>query len=62
VDKTCVIVAVKRRNSFRWHWRMAGNDGQCSESYELYYDCFAAARAQGHQPTFQADSQPIVVR
>jgi len=41
---------------------MAGNDGQCSESYELFYDCLAAARALGHQPTFQPDSQPIVVR
>ena len=62
MDKTCLIVAVKHRNSFRWHWRMAGDGGKCSESYELFYDCLAAARAQGYQPKFQADSQPIAAR
>lgn len=51
----CEIVYVKQKNGSGWKWRPLASDGHAQaspspETYELYYECIVAARAQGYRP------------
>ena len=46
----CEIIAIKHGSSFRWVWRPVAGEQASSETYELYYECVAAARKRGYQP------------
>jgi uncharacterized protein YegP (UPF0339 family) len=51
--KACEIFHVPHKKGFRWKWRHTAADGrtvESSESYALYYECFAAAREAGYEP------------
>ena len=52
--RLCEIIYVKEKSAKGWKWRpVVAQDGKtkASEStYELFYECIAAARAQGYQP------------
>ena len=51
--KLCEIYHVPARGSFAWKWRhrpAAGRVIESKETYELYYDCVAAALRAGYQP------------
>jgi hypothetical protein len=51
--KACEIFHVPQKKGFRWKWRHTGADGRLVESketYQLYYECFAAAREAGYEP------------
>jgi len=51
--KACEIFHVPEKKGFRWKWRAILDNGQnveSQESYALYYECIAAARAAGYQP------------
>ncbi len=52
----CEIIAIKHKDSFRWKWRLVGDDGdveESKESYPLYYECLSAAREKGYRPSFK---------
>jgi hypothetical protein len=54
--KACEIFHVPEKKSFRWKWRAFRADGstvESDESYQLYYECIAAARAAGYEPRRQ---------
>ena len=51
--KFCEIFHVPHQGSFAWKWRHRAADGrvvQSKESYQLYYECVAAALREGYQP------------
>jgi len=51
--KPCEIFHVSHKKSFRWKWRAVtaeGRGAESEESYALYYECIAAARAAGYEP------------
>ena len=51
--KACEIFHVPQKKGFRWKWRdtdAGGRAVESKESYQLYYECFAAAREAGFDP------------
>ena len=52
--KACEIFHVpQKKNTFRWKWRHVDAEGRVTESkqsYDLYYECVAAAREAGYDP------------
>jgi hypothetical protein len=51
--KACEIFHVPHKKGFRWKWRHTDADGrtvESDESYQLYYECYAAAREAGFDP------------
>jgi hypothetical protein len=51
--KACEIFHVPHKKGFLWKWRAVLADGRTvepGESYTLYYECLAAARAAGYEP------------
>ena len=54
--KACEIFHVPQKKGFRWKWRATLDNGQhveSEESFGLYYECIAAARAAGYEPRRQ---------
>ena len=51
---SCEIFHIPYNASYRWKWRAVDDDGESleesQESYELFYECVVAARANGYQP------------
>ena len=51
--RECEIVYVKTDGTVGWKWRLVDDQGKpraSEETYELFYDCVSAARAEGLQP------------
>ena len=51
--KACEIFHVPQKKGFRWKWRHTDAEGrivESEESYQLYYEYFAAAREAGYEP------------
>jgi hypothetical protein len=54
----CEIIYVKRKEGSGWTWRPirseAGAKPEASEqTYELFYECVAAAQARGYKPDME---------
>lgn len=52
-QRVCEIIYSKDHKG--WKWRELGDDGRPAErssekTFELFYDCVAAARARGYAP------------
>lgn len=49
MNRICEIVYVTQKQSSGWKWRpLAAGAQACKETYELFYECVAAARACGY--------------
>jgi DNA-binding transcriptional LysR family regulator len=49
----CEIISVAHKHACRWKWRHVAADGrvaECTEAFEAYLECVAAARALGYAP------------
>jgi hypothetical protein len=54
--KLCEIYHVPCKGSFAWKWRHQPLEGRVIESgetYQLYYECVAAALEAGYQPNIK---------
>jgi len=51
--RLCEVIYVKHKDGNGWKWRPIVEGGEappCAKTYELFYDCVAAARSKGYDP------------
>jgi hypothetical protein len=51
MNRVCEIIYVTQKHVRGWKWRPLADGAQaCQETYALFYECVAAARARGYGP------------
>ncbi len=56
MTRLCEIIYVKEKDAKGWKWRLVDPKGEPKASeatYELFYECIAAARAKGYHPNLK---------